>query len=455
MTLPNEDLRRIDTAHHLHPFTDHKALAGEGGARVITRGEGVWIYDSEGRSYIDAMAGLWCVNIGYGRKELVEAARRQMSELAYYNTFFKSTTPAATALAEKVSGLLPREFNRLFFVNSGSEANDTVVRLIRHYWNLRGKPDRKIFISRKNGYHGSTMVAASLGGMTPMHEQGDLPLPGFVHIDQPYWYGEGGDMEPEAFGKKAAKALEDKIRELGPDHVAAFVAEPVQGAGGVIIPPDSYWPEINRICDKYGILVVCDEVICGFGRTGNWFGHQTYDIRADVIPVAKGLSSGYLPIGAVAVSDTIADFLIKKGGEFTHGFTYSGHPVACAVALENIKIMEEENLIEQVATTAAPKFATALARLADHPLVGEVRTVGLLGAIELVEDKASRRRFDPLGDVGTQCRDHCVDSGIVMRACGDTMVLSPPLVISDQEIDEMVKRARTALDLTEAAISRA
>lgn len=448
MNLTNQDLGAADTAHHLHPFTDHKMLAREGGARVITRGEGVWIYDAQGRAYLDAMAGLWCMNVGYGREELVEAARKQMSELAYYNTFFKTTTEAAVKLSEKIAGLLPERFERVFFVNSGSEANDTIVRLIRHYWNLKGEPGRKIFLSRTNGYHGSTMASASLGGMAAMHGQGDLPLPGFVHIAQPYWFGEGGDMSPEAFGKKAAQALEDKILELGADTIAAFVAEPVQGAGGVVVPPDSYWPEINRICKKHGILLVCDEVICGFGRTGNWFGHQTYAIEADVFAMAKGMSSGYLPIGAVAVSDEIADVLIEKGGEFFHGFTYSGHPVACAVALENIRIIEDEEMVQRVGNDLAPLLRNKLAPLIDHPLVGEVRGVGLLAAIELAEDPGARRKFSPLGEVGTIARDHCVEAGLIMRACGDTMVLSPPFIITPEEIDEIVVRTRAALDAT-------
>jgi putrescine aminotransferase len=442
-------LREIAIAHHIPPFTDHKILAGEGGPRIIERADGCYLWDTDGNRYLDGMAGLWCVNVGYGRDRLVEVACAQMKALPYYNSFFKTATPSSITLSETIADLLPDHLNQIHFVNSGSEANDTIVRLVRHYHNLIGKPDKKVFISRINGYHGSTMAAASLGGMAGMHAQGDLPLPGFVHIAQPYWYAEGGDMSPEAFGLEAAAALEDKILELGADKVAAFIGEPVQGAGGVIVPPRTYWPEINRICKKYDVLLISDEVICGFGRTGNWFGLQTFGIEADLVPMAKGLSSGYLPIGAVAVSDRIAAVLREEGGEFTHGMTYSGHPVACAVAIENIAIMKEERLVERVRGIAG-YFSEALASLSDIPLVGETRSIGLLGAIELVADKAARRKFDPVGPTGVRCRDNSFDGGLVMRACGDTMVLSPPLVVSRDQIDELVALARKAIERTAA-----
>ena len=341
-----DDLRASAIQHHLPPFTDHRQLAEEGGPRIISRADGCYLWDTEGNRYLDGMAGLWCVNVGYGRKELAEVAYRQMLELPYYNTFFKTATPPSVTLSEKIAEVLPDHLNQIHFVGSGSEANDTIARLVRHYFNLIGKPSKKTFISRHNAYHGSTMAAASFGGMAGMHAQGDLPLPGFVHVMQPYWYGEGGDMSPEEFGLKAAKSVEDKILELGADNVAAFIGEPVQGAGGVIIPPATYWPEINRICKEHGVLLIADEVICGFGRTGNWFGLETFGIEADIVPMAKGLSSGYLPVGAVAVADHIAETIVEKGGEFAHGMTYSGHPVACAVAVENLRILHEEKLVE-------------------------------------------------------------------------------------------------------------
>ena len=439
--------RAADTAHHLHPFTDFRGLAEEGGSRIITRANGVWLEDSEGEKILDGMSGLWCVNVGYGRERLAKAAYDQMVELPYYNTFFKTATPSSIELSEKLAALTPEGLEKVFYASSGSEANDTIARMVRRFWKLSGKPERVNIISRVNGYHGSTMASASLGGMKPMHDLDGLPLPGFHHVRQPYWYGEGAGLSPEDFGKAAAKAIEDKILELGPDTVAAFIGEPVQGAGGVIIPPASYWPEVQRICKQYDILLIADEVICGFGRTGQWFGSHTFDIKPDVMTLAKGITSGYLPLSAVMVGKRVAEVLWEKGGEFAHGFTYSGHPVACAVALENIAIMEEENLVQRVREEAGPYLQQQLATLADHPLVGEVRGIGLLGAIELVADKASHARFKPEGRAGTICRDYCFKGNVVSRAVRDTMVVSPPLIISKAEIDELVARLRRAIDL--------
>ncbi|MGE0213514.1 MAG: aspartate aminotransferase family protein [Parvibaculaceae bacterium] len=440
-----------DTTHHLHPFTDHKSFHAEGGARFVTHAKGVWLWDGKGQKLLDAMSGLWCVNIGYGRKELAEAAYRQMLDLPYYNTFFKTSTEPATELAAKVSSLMPARFRQVFFVNSGSEANDTIVRLVRYYWALKGHPERIHFIGRNRGYHGSTMAAASLGGMQSMHGQGGLPLPGFHHVMEPDWFQLGGDMSPEEFGLKAAREVEKKIGELGSDKVAAFIGEPIQGAGGVIIPPSTYWPEVQRICRKHGIPIIADEVISGFGRTGEWWGFETMGIEPDIVPMAKGLSSGYLPIGAVALSETIMKDFIELGGEFFHGYTYSGHPAACAVALENIRLLEDEKLIQRV-KTLEPYVKEKIGALADHPIVGEVRVKGLIGAIELVRDKKSRARFEPLGRVGGICRDHCFASGLIMRACWDTMVFAPPFCITEGEIDEWAKLARAALDKTWAAV---
>ena len=441
-----------DRAHHLHPFTDTKAL-NEEGVRVITRADGVYLWDSEGNRILDGMAGLWCVNVGYGRRELVDAASRQMAELPYYNTFFKSTTVPAVALAEVLGELVPAGLGHAFFANSGSEANDTIVRMARTYWSLLGKPDKQVFISREFAYHGSTMAAASLCGMSGMHEQGGLPLPGFEHVMPPYWYRYGGDLTPDEFGRKAARAVEDKILEVGADKVAAFIGEPVMGAGGVLVPPDSYWPEIQRICREHDVLLVADEVICGFGRVGRWFASELYDIRPDFMPLAKGLSSGYLPISAVMVGDRVADVLIDEAGEFAHGFTYSGHPAAAAVALENVRIIREEKLVERVASDTGPYLQARLRAFADHPLVGEVRGVGLIAAIELVRDKEGRTLFDPEGKVGAACRDHAVAGGLVMRAVRDSMVLSPPLTITRAEIDELIERAGQALDLTQQDVA--
>ncbi|MCF1434443.1 aminotransferase class III-fold pyridoxal phosphate-dependent enzyme [Agrobacterium vitis] len=439
------NLAAIDAAHHLHPFNDTKKL-NEAGVRIIERAEGVHIWDATGKKYLDAFGGLWCVNVGYGRKSIADAAYAQMQELPYYNTFFGSTTPPATLLAQKVTSLAGQQMNHVFFTNSGSEATDTWFRLARVYWKALGHPTKTQVIARKNGYHGSTVAGASLGGMKYMHEQGNLPIEGIHHINQPYWYGEGGTLSPDEFGLKAAQELEAKILELGAENVAAFVAEPVQGAGGVIIPPQTYWPEIVRICQHYDVLLVSDEVICGFGRLGSWFGYQHFGFEPDLAPIAKGLSSGYLPVGGVLVSDRVAEVLINEVGDFNHGYTYSGHPVCAAAALENIRILEEEKLVERVRDDIGPYFATALASLADHPCVGEVVSLGLIGAVQLTADKASRRRFAKPDDVGAQVRNQCVASGVIVRATGDRMLFSPPFIISRAEVDQAVEVLGKALD---------
>jgi putrescine aminotransferase len=448
-----KEWQALDRAHYLHPFTDHAALHRKG-TRVITHAEGVYLYDSEGQRLLDGMAGLWCVTLGYGRKELAEVARAQMLQLPFYNSFFQSAHPPAIELSRLLVEVTPPQFNHVFFTGSGSEANDTVVRLVRRYWALRNEPERNLIISRKNAYHGSTLAGASLGGMEVMHAQGGPMVPGIEHIGQPYWYLNGGEQSPEEFGLSMARELEAKILSLGPERVAAFIGEPVQGAGGVIIPPASYWPEIQRIVDKYGLLLIADEVITGFGRTGQWFGSDTFGIRPDLMPIAKGLSSGYLPIGGVMIGDRIAEVLIERGGEFFHGFTYSGHPVSCAVACETLRIMQREQLVEKVRTDSAPYLAARWATLADHPLVGETRTLGLMGAMEIVQDKRRRARFAAPGTVGTICRDICFENGLVMRAVYDTMIIAPPLVISRAEIDELVSTARACLDQTHAELNR-
>ena len=445
------NLQELDKDHHLHPFTDHKDLH-EKKSRIITRADGVYIYDADGRKILDGMSGLWCVNAGYGRDELVDAAAAQMRELPYYNNFFQCAHPPAIELATLLKEVSPPQFNRVFFAGSGSESNDTIVRLVRRYWDLLGQPERHTIISRENAYHGSTVAAASLGGMKPMHQQGGLPIPGIVHIDQPYWFGSDRSLSPDEFGLLAARSLENKINELGADKVAAFIAEPVQGAGGVIIPPDSYWPEVQRICDEYGILLISDEVITGFGRLGEWFGADYFGIKPDLMPFAKGVTSGYLPLGGVMISDRIADVLIDKGGEFYHGYTYSGHPAACAVAIANVRILQRENLVERIKNDIGPYLQERWQKLEDHPLVGESRMVGLMGALELVRSKETLQRFDEKQGVGTICRDFLVDNGLVMRAVGDTIVAAPPFVLTHEEADEMIEIAWRCLDLTQEAI---
>ncbi|KAB1085829.1 aspartate aminotransferase family protein [Neorhizobium galegae] len=449
---PLSNLAAIDAAHHLHPFSDMKQLNAKG-ARVIQRAEGVHIYDSTGRKYLDAFAGLWCVNVGYGRKSIADAAYRQMQELPYYNTFFGTTTEPAALLAQKIASHTGENLKRVFFTNSGSEATDTWFRMARVYWKALGKPEKTLVIARKNAYHGSTVAGASLGGMKLMHEQGNLPIEGIHHINQPYWYAEGGDLSPAEFGLKVARELEAKIDELGEDRVAAFVAEPIQGAGGVIIPPDTYWPEIARICKARNILLVADEVICGFGRLGHWFGHQYYGFEPDLAPIAKGLSSGYLPIGGVLVSDRVADVMVEELGDFYHGFTYSGHPVCAAAALENIRIIEEEGLVQRVRDDIGPYFAAAWKSLEDHAVVGEAESVGLIGGLQLAADKSTRRRYAKPDDIGSLVRNHCLENGLILRATGDRMLASPALTISRSEVDEVIEKLRAALDHLRDSVS--
>jgi putrescine aminotransferase len=438
-----------DAAHFLHPFTDFQALARKG-SRIVTRADGIYLWDSDGHKILDAMSGLWCVNVGYGQQALIDAATRQMSELPFYNAFFQTATPPAIELAELLAEVTPSGFQHVFFSGSGSEGNDTVVRMVRRYWDLLGEPGRDVIISRNNAYHGSTMAGASLGGMSGMHAQGGLPIPGIVHIEQPYWYDHGRPqgLSRDAFGLQAAGWLEQKILELGAHKVAAFIGEPVQGAGGVIVPPDTYWPEIQRICDKYGVLLVSDEVICGFGRTGHWFGCERFGFRPDLMTFAKGVTSGYVPLGGVMVGARIAQVLIERGGEFNHGYTYSGHPVACAVALANIRLIREQRLVERVDDDVGPYLAKRFEQLAEHPLVGEVQSCGLMGALMLVRDKATGEHFPEERELGMVCRSHCFANGVIMRAVGDRMIIAPPLVITREQIDEMVGLIHHCLDLT-------
>ena len=449
------DTRRIqelDSAHFLHPFTDFKDLAGRG-ARVITRADGIYIWDSEGQRLLDGMSGLWCVNAGYGRRELADAAHRQMMTLPFYNSFFQTTNVPAVNLATRLAGQAPsvggRSFQHVFYSSSGSESNDSNVRMVRRYWDLLGQPQRKVIISRHNAYHGSTMAGASLGGMGGMHAQGDLPIPNITHIEQPFYFDLGLPGESrEAFGIRAAGWLEEKILAIGADKVAAFIGEPVQGAGGVIIPPDTYWPEIQRIVDKYGILLISDEVICAFGRLGHWFAYEKFGYRPDLITFAKAVTSGYIPLGGVLVGDRVARVLIERGGEFNHGYTYSGHPVACAVGLANLDLMAREDLPGRVRDDIGPYLARQFDLLLEHPLVGEAQTCGFVAGLSLVKDKATGQRFDPALGVGMRCRGHCFRKGLIMRAVGDRMIISPPLTMTHERIDEMMALIHACLDAT-------
>ena len=454
-TFDTRAIQELDAAHFLHPFTDHAALRDKG-VRVIVRGQGVHLWDSEGHQLIDGMSGLWCVNVGYGRTSISQAVYRQMETLPFYNSFFNTTNVPAVQLAAELVALAPPQFSHVFFTGSGSEANDTIVRMVRRYWDILGQPERQVIISRKNAYHGSTMAGASLGGMAGMHAQGGLPIPGIRHIGQPNYAENGQGLSENAFGLVAAAWLEEEILALGADKVAAFIGEPVQGAGGVIIPPQTYWPEIQRICDKYGILLVADEVICGFGRLGTWFGSELMGIRPDLISFAKGVTSGYVPLGGVLVGKRVARALVESGGDFNHGFTYSGHPVACAAALENLRILREERLVDRVALDTGPHLKAAFNQLATHPLVGHAESCGMVAGLNLVREKgATVHECVPFAhelQVGMLCRGHMFDNGVIMRAVGDRMIVAPPLVMTKADIDAMAARIWACLDLTLADV---
>jgi putrescine aminotransferase len=443
-------LRALDAAHYMHPFTDHAALKAKG-VRVMVRGEGIYLWDSEGNKILDGMSGLWCVNVGYGRTSISDAVYKQMETLPFYNSFFNTTNVPAVKLAARLVELSPPQFNHVFFTGSGSEANDTNLRMVRRYWDLLGFKGRHTIISRFNAYHGSTLAGSALGGMEGMHEQAGM-IPGIEHIGQPNYFESGRGMSEDEFGLVAAGWLEKKIMEVGAEKVAAFIGEPIQGAGGVIIPPATYWPEIQRICDKYGILLIADEVICGFGRLGAWFGSELMGIRPDLITFAKGVTSGYIPLGGVLVGDRVAKVLTEKGGDFNHGFTYSGHPVACAAALENLRILVDEKLVQQVAQDTGPYLKAQFATLGEHPLVGMANSCGFVAGLNLVRTKGAHvhdcELFEPAQGVGMICRGYMFDNGIIMRAVGDRMIVAPPLVMTRAQIDEMIAKIRFCLDAT-------
>ena len=440
------NLKQLDQAHHLHPFTDFKDYAQNGG-RVFSRAEHIYIYDSTGHKMLDGMSGLWCCNLGYSQQSIIDAVTEQMQALPYYNNFFQCSNQPAIELAKALVDVTPERFNHVFFTNSGSEANDTNLRLISRYYQIQGRPEKKLIISRKNAYHGSTIAAASLGGMSGMHEQTN-GLDYVHHIEQPHWFEVGPDEDPNEFGLRIARQLEQKIDELGEENVAAFIAEPVQGAGGVIIPPDSYWPEIQRICDERDILFIADEVICGFGRTGQWFGSETYGIKPDLMTFAKAVTNGYQPLGGVMVSDKVADVLLSKGGEFAHGLTYSGHPAAAAAGLATLKILKEGNVIADAAANIAPHFQARLQQLVDHRIVGQVRGRGMFAAVELVKDKATREKLAPESGGALFCRNTANELGLMVRQTGNAMIIAPPLICNTAEIDSLVDMLVQALDAT-------
>ncbi|WP_152227483.1 aspartate aminotransferase family protein [Pseudomonas sp. SCB32] len=441
------DYQKADAAHHIHAFLDQKALNAEG-PRVMVRGEGLHLWDNDGNRYLDGMSGLWCTNLGYGRKDLTAAATAQLDELPYYNMFFHTTHPAVIELSETLFSLLPDHYSHAIYTNSGSEANEVLIRTVRRFWQVAGKPQKKIMIGRWNGYHGSTLAATALGGMKFMHEMGGL-IPDIAHIDEPYFFAAGGDLTPAEFGRRCALQLEEKILELGAENVAGFIAEPFQGAGGMIFPPESYWPEIQRICRQYDVLLCADEVIGGFGRTGEWFAHQHFGFQPDTLSIAKGLTSGYIPMGGLVLSKRIAQTLVEEGGVFAHGLTYSGHPVAAAVAVANLRALRDEGWVNQVKNDTGPYLQQCLREVfGNHPLVGDIQGAGFVAALQFVQDKATRKRFDNENDIAWRCRTIGFEEGLIIRSTLGRMIMAPALVAGRAEIDELVEKTRRAVDRT-------
>ncbi len=452
---PNSPAQR-DIDSLIHPYTN-LAVHAETGPFIIERGKGIYVYDDEGNEFIEGMAGLWCTSLGFGEEALVEAAAEQMRRLPYSQLFTHRSTGPAIALAEKLKEIAPVPISKVLFSSSGSAANDSVIKLVWYYNNAIGRPEKKKFISRIKAYHGVSVATTSLTSLPVCHNDFDMPLDRFLHTACPHHYrfAEEGESE-EAFSSRLAAELEDLIEREGPETIAAFIAEPMMGAGGVIVPPRTYFESIQTVLDRHDILLISDEVICGFGRTGNMFGCETFNMKPDIMTVAKALSSAYLPISAALIPESIHDAMLdesRKIGAFGHGNTYSGHPVCAAVALKTLELMEERDVLGHV-RAVAPRFQARLKALADHPLVGEARGVGLVGGVELVADKATKRPFDPKNSVGPRCMTAARDFGLINRAIGDTVALCPPLIITTAEIDEMFDRFEKALDATAEIVAR-
>jgi len=440
-----------DIAHVLHPYTNLKKHQ-QNGPLIITRGEGIRVIDDEGKAYIDGLAGLWCASLGFSERRLVDAARRQLETLPYYHGFAHKSNEPSIDLAERILAMVPVPMSKVFFNSSGSEANDSAIKMIWYYNNARGRHRKKKIISRIKGYHGVTVATASLTGLPNNHRDFDLPIANIRHADCPHYYrfAKPGESE-EDFATRLAESLEAQIVREDPETVAAFIAEPVMGAGGVIVPPRTYFDKIQKVLKKYDLLFIADEVICGFGRTGNMFGTETFNLQPDIITMAKALSSGYQPISATVVNDELYQAFVTQSdkiGIFAHGFTYSAHPVACAVALETLKVYEERDILDHV-RRVMPSFHRRLRELGSHPLVGEARGIGLIGAIELVQDKASKTTFDVAAGVGPLAAEISQQRGLILRAMGDSLALCPPLVITEAEIGEMFDSLALALDQTQ------
>ena len=451
-SLTLEQLQTYDRQHHMHSFTDPNALK-QAPPFIIDSAEGCYV-TGQNIKLLDAMAGLGCVNIGYGRKELAEAAEHVLSKLSYYHSFAAVTNPYAAALSKKIADLAPEGMNKVFMANSGSEAVETALKLVSLYWQKKGQPSRKAIITREYAYHGSTIATAALNGNAEMASQFGYSDPApILRAKAPYWYREGGDMTPDEFGIAAAKSVEDLILEAGPENVAAFIGEPVQGTMGIIVPPATYWPEVERICRKYGVLLIADEVVSGFGRTGHWFGQQAFGFKADIMTLAKGLSSSYLPVAATVISDEVANVMEDSMGLLQHGFTTSGHPVTCAVALRNLDLIEQEGMVEAIRDDKGPYFEKVLNRaLADHPLVGEVRVCGLMAAFELAKNKETREQYPLEVAVCDHVGQQALMRGLIARAVGNVVVMCPPFIITHAEMDMIAAVLKEACDNIYAAI---
>ena len=446
----SNSLAAADLATSLHPYTDARALE-ENGPIIIARGEGIHVWDTAGNEYIEGLAGLWSVAVGFGEKRLADAAYKQMTQLPYYHIFAAKAHEPSIRLAEKLVEMTPEPLTRVFYTNSGSEANDTVIKLVWYMNNALGRPAKKKFLARTKGYHGITIASGSLTGLPNNHRDFDLPAIPVVHLTCPHFYRFGLEGETEAeFTARLLAELEEVIEREGADTIAAFIGEPLMGAGGVMVPPTGYWPGVEAICRKHDILMVSDEVINGFGRTGGRFGCETYGFTPDIMTVSKQITSSYMPLAAVLFTEEIYNAIADnshKIGTFGHGYTASGHPVATAVALENLAILEERDLMG-AANRLGPRLQAGLRQYADHPLVGEVRGAGLIAGIELVADKARKAPFTPIGRVGAQAAVFGHAEGLIFRAIGDTLALCPPLIVTEADIDEIVARMGRALDRT-------
>jgi 4-aminobutyrate---pyruvate transaminase len=450
MTLRSNSAAARDVAHHLHPFTNAARHEADG-PLVMSGGQGVHVRDSQGRDYIEGMSGLWCTSLGYNEPRLVRAATKQLEILPFYHNFSHMAADVTIELADRLVALAPVPMSKAFFTNSGSEANDTVVKLVWYLNNALGRPKKKKIIAQLKGYHGSTVAAASLCGLPNSHRDFDLPIANILHSGCPHHYRFGAPGESEEdFAARMAEALDALIEREGPDTVAAFIAEPVQGSGGVIVPPRTYFEKVQAVLRRHDVLFIADEVITGFCRTGNFWGSQTFQLTPDIMTMAKALSSAYLPIGAVLINQKVYEAVRDNSGKigvFGHGFTYSGHPVSAAVALEALAIYEERDILGHV-RRVGPLLQQGLRRLGDHPLVGEVRGVGLMGALELVRDRKTRQPFDPAHAVGAQAVRFARQHGLIVRTLGDSVALSPPLIIDEAEIAELLARFGRALDDT-------